>query len=500
MRTQHTQIEPSSRNPASPQVHLPVNDCWHRAQAWTSGRRHGWRNSRRRGLASLLSMLYLVLMSTLAVGFYAATSMSAQIARNERMLSQAESAADGGMQFIRYQLGQMTIPANVQPTGLMDAVALALAPQLNGSPNMNGHTVQNTGGIIYIPAVNDWTVVDSAVGTKFRAEISQSGQFVVVTVDGASASGSVMKAIQLQYQKAPKAGAILDYGVATEGTLATGGATLIQGQTDPTKGSVLSADMTSSTPISIGGRGITGDASVVNPSATISGAPIGGTSDPIKILQHEHVGVPAPTFPTVDTSVFTQYATTPYDGSGTCNNCYVPAGMNPTFSGGNTINGVLYIQAPNHVSFQGNTTINGVIVTDTGTGSKPFDAAANTISIAGNVTATPIEQLSPSNPAYNASLVKLTGSFLLAPNFNVSITGDFGSVSGSMVGGELNMTGNATGVVQGSVITIQDVPMTLNGHASITISSTGTSNYPTGMSFGNAYTPLPGTYIEVTPW
>lgn len=499
MRTQYTQIEPSSRIPASPQAHLPVNGCRHRPQAWTSGPRHGRRNSRRRGLASLMSMMYLVLMSTLAVGFYAATSMSAQIARNERMLSQAESAADGGMQFIRYQLGQMTIPANTTPSGLMDAVALALAPQLNGSPNMNGHTVQNTGGIIYIPAVNDWTMVDPAVGTKFRAEISQSGQFVVVTVDGASASGSVMKAIQLQYQKAPKAGAILDYGVATEGTLATGGATLIQGQTDPTKGSVLSANMTSSTPISIGGRGITGDASVVNPSATISGSPIGGTSNPVTILQHEHIGVPAPTFPTVDTSVFTQYATTPYDGSGTCNNCYVPPNTNPSFSGGGTINGVMYIQAPNQVSFRGNTTINGVIVSDTGTGSAPF-SVSNTISIAGNVTATPIEQLSPSNPAYNANLVKLTGSFMLTPNFNVSITGNFGSVSGSIVAGEINMTGNATGIVQGSVITMQDVPMTLNGHASITISSTGTSNYPSGMSFGNAYTPLPGTYIEVTPW
>ena len=57
------------------------------------------------------------------------------------------------------------------------------------------------------------------------------------------------------------------------------------------------------------------------------------------MLQHEHIGVPAPTFPSIDTSVFTGYATTAYSGSGNCNNCYIPAGMNPKFTNGQ-INGV----------------------------------------------------------------------------------------------------------------------------------------------------------------
>ena len=71
---------------------------------------------------------------------------------------------------------------------------------------------------------------------------------------------------------------------------------------------------------------------------------------------------------------------------------------------------------------------------------------------------------------------------------------------GSIVAGSVSMTGNAGGTVDGSVIGMTDNPLTLNGHSSITISSTGTTNYPSGMSFGNSYTPLPGTYIEVTPW
>src|SRR5689334_3030527 len=90
------------------------------------------RGAMRRGIASVLAMLYLVLFSTLAVGFYVAATMAAQIASNERALNQAQAACDGGMQFMRYQLGAMTIP-NVPPSALMDTVAAALAAQLNGT-------------------------------------------------------------------------------------------------------------------------------------------------------------------------------------------------------------------------------------------------------------------------------------------------------------------------------------------------------------------------------
>lgn len=437
----------------------------------------------------MLAMLYLVLMATLAVGFAAATQMSAQISKNERSMNQARGAADGGTQFVRYQLGQMSIPATVPTSGLMAAVAQALGQQLNGTPNMNGHTVQNSNGIIYLPSATDWTNLDS--GTRFRAQITQSGQFLVVTTIGAGATTTTAKAILLQYQKAPKAGAILDYGVATKGTVTTGGSTLIQGETDPTKGSVFSADMSSSTPVSIGGQGVTGDVSVVNPNAMVAGGPIGGTSDPVQIQNHIHKGVPSPVFPTVDISVFTVYATNKYTGGNTLTNCYIPPNTNPKFTGGATINGVLWVQAPNVVSFSGNCTINGVIVCDS---SGPFDPTHNVLSFAGNVSVTPVQNLDPN---VYGGLTKLTGSFMLAPAFNVSMTGDFGTIGGSMVVGQLSMTGNAHGTVEGSIIGMTDNPLTLNGHASITISSTGTTNFPSGMSFGDDYTPLPGTYLEV---
>ena len=456
------------------------------------------RAMRRRGLASVLAMLYMVLISTLAIGFYVATTISAQIAKNERGLSRAQAAADGGMQFVRYQLGAITIDPAVPANQYLSTVASQMDTLIGGTSNMNGQRVQVTNGAIYIPSATGWTTVDGNLGTQFRVTITQSGTNLLATSVGSGSGISVGRAIQVQFQKAPKAGAILDYGVASRGAVSTGGASYIQGATDPTKGSVLSADTTDATPIVIGGKAVSGDLSVVNPAATISvssGSSVGGTSDPVQILAHEHKGVPAPTFPWIDPSPFTAFAVNKYVGGNTLTNVYIPPNTNPKFTGGATINGVLWVQQPNVVTFKGNATINGVIVTDV---TNNFNATNNQVNFGGTVSATPIQNLPTSNPAYDPNLVKLTGSFLLAPDFAVSFTGNFGSIGGSIVAGQVSMTGNATGSVAGSIIGMQNVPMTVNGSADIIISSQGTSQYPTGINFGNNFTPLPGTYLEVT--
>jgi Tfp pilus assembly protein PilX len=469
--------------------------------------RRARRATDRRGLSSVLAMLYLVLFSTLAVGFYAGTVISGQISRNERCTSQSQAASDSGMQFIRYQLGSITIAPTVPQDQYLNTVCSALATQLNGTSNMNGHSVvvssDGTQSCIFIPSATDYMTVDSSMGTKFKAKITQSGAFLVVAVDGGGASGVLARAVQAKYQKAPKAGMILNYGVATKGTVSTGGSTIIQGLTDDTKGSVLSTDMTSPTPVTIGGSGITGDVSVVNPAATVSGGPIGKTSDPVLMQTHIHKGVPLPTFPTIDSSAFQDFAKTNINtvSGSPYTNVYIPPNTNFRFKAGDVINGVLWVQSPNVITFRGSSTINGVIVTDVNTDpTKAFNPAANQISFAGNVTATPLQSLPTSNPAYDSKLVALTGSFLLAPDYQVSFTGNFGTVNGSIVAGQVSMSGNAGGTVAGSLIGMQDVGMTLSGNASITIASTGTSQYPTGINFGNNFTPLPGTYVEVTPW
>ncbi len=460
-------------------------------------------NARRRGLASVLAMLFLVLFSTLAVGFYAATTLSAQVAKNERTLTTAQSAAESGMEFMRYQLGIITVPPGTPSNQLLTTVYGLLAANLNGTSNMGTDVVTmandaNGNPTIYVPGnTSHFISIDSNTAAKFQGTIAQSGDKLVVTVTGMGKDGTITRGVQLSYQKAARASAIFNYGVASKGKITTGGASYILGNPDPAMGSVLSTDMADSVPVAIGGKQVSGDISITNPSGSVSysGASIGGTSDPTKIPQHIHIGVPAPTFPTVDSSVYTNAVTmSAYAGGKSLSNMYIPPNTNPSFAGNTTIQGVLWIQSPNVVSFNGNVTITGVIVVDNNT---TFNATTNQINFGGSVRASGVQNL-PNTAAY-ANLRSLTGAFLLAPGYAISFKGDFGSVAGSIIASQISMTGNATGTVQGSVIGVDNQPLTLNGSADITIASTGTSNYPAGVSFGSYYTPLPDTYVEIEP-
>jgi len=461
-------------------------------------------NVRRRGLASVLAMLFLVLFSTLAVGFYAATTLSAQVAKNERSLTTAQSAAESGMEFMRYQLGIITVPPGTPSNQLLTTVYGLLSTNLNGTYNMGTDVVTmandaNGNPTIYVPGnTSHFISIDSTSGSRFQGTIAQSGDKLVVTVVGMGSDGSISRGVQLSYQKAARASAIFNYGVASKGKITTGGASYILGNPDPAMGSVLSTDMTDAIPVAIGGKQVSGDISITNPSGSVSysGASIGGTSDPTQIPNHIHIGVQPPTFPTIDSSVYTNAVTmsafTP--GARTLSNVYIPPNTNPSFAANTIIQGVLWVQSPNKVSFGGNLTVTGVIVVDNNT---TFNAATNQINFTGSVRASGVQNL-PNNSTY-ANLRSLTGAFILAPGYALNFSGDFGSVAGSVIASQISMTGNATGTVQGSVIGVDNQPLTLNGSADITIASTGTSNYPAGVSFGSYYTPLPDTYVEIEP-
>jgi cytoskeletal protein CcmA (bactofilin family) len=461
---------------------------------------HQTHSPRRRGFASVIAMLYVVLFSVLALGFFAAMTMSAQVARNQRNVEDAMLPLDSGMQFMRYQFSLLNISASTPTSSLLSTVETQLAQNLNGQSNMNGDVVALNNGTINIPGnTSHYISLDPNLPKAFRADITQSGTFLVMKVTAFGADSTVTRAAQIQYTTAPRASAIFDYGVAAKGPIAMSGNVKIQGATNPAMGSVLSATV-SSNPLSITGNGsISGDFSYTNSGGTPTygtGTIAGYTSTNLNFLQHVHSGVTAPPFPSIDTSAYAQYATSTFSG-GTSNvtltNAIIPPNTNPSFSGNSVIQGVLYVQSPNKVSFSGNLTITGcIVVANNPTGS------ANTLNFSGNVHAASISTL-PANSTFPAGERALTGAFLLAPDFAVTFSGNFGTIGGSMIADSFNFSGNAGGTVNGSVVALKDTSLVLSGNSDIIIASTGTTNYPTGVSFGNDYVPVPGSYLELLP-
>jgi len=440
-------------------------------------------------------MLYLVLFATLAVGFYAATTINTQIARNEKGLQQAQVAADGGMQFIRYQISKSSF-ALAKPAKQMDVVAAQLGQQLNGTANMNGYTVQNSGGTIYIPAPNQWITIDPTTGARFRAVLTQSGNNLVVTVTGAGTNTTLKRAVQLQFQQNALTGSIFSYGVASKSPITLGGNAAINGATSAGQGSVLIATAASSGLTLSGSPSISGDYSYTNPNLVNSfgsGSIAGYTSASSSFGQHVHSGVAMPNFPYVDPTVYSQYAVNPYvPGSTLLANVTLPPGTY-TLSNVN-IQGVLYVQSPCNLTIGGKSIIQGVIVTD----ANPTvgNLTTNVISLSGQVAVKPIGTLPATFPAGELSL---TNAFLLAPYYTVNMSGQFGTINGSIIASQMSMSGNASATVQGSIINIADSSMSLSGNAAITIVGNGASSAPAGINYGCNYTVQQGSYLEVTP-
>src|SRR5687768_11871580 len=66
----------------------------------------------RRGITSLFAMLYMLIFSALAIGFYSAVTMAVQVAHNDERSHGAQMAAESGMQFMKYHLGRVKFPSN----------------------------------------------------------------------------------------------------------------------------------------------------------------------------------------------------------------------------------------------------------------------------------------------------------------------------------------------------------------------------------------------------
>jgi hypothetical protein len=170
----------------------------------------------------MLAMLFLVLFTTLALGFYVSVSMSVQVSHNDVQGTRAMAAAESGMTFCRYHLEAMNLPygtrvaAGATPGNLIDNVAASLGYLMNGSTNMGppANTVRVTAGTrqIHLPSETGWVALDGGGTTRFRAVVEQPDPEkwdLVVTVYGAaSATGAAgvprtVRAIRMTYDRAP---------------------------------------------------------------------------------------------------------------------------------------------------------------------------------------------------------------------------------------------------------------------------------------------------------
>lgn len=459
--------------------------------------------SRHRGISSILAMIFLTLFAALAIGFYASTSTAVQVAYNDQHGTVALTAADSGMDFMRYQLAHVHIPPGTAPSQVVDELYNDLQRHINLTGNLRGMSIGKSGNTINIPASTDqYIYLDSAGTTAFRATITDWAGEIVVKVTGRYATPAMLatgspsvRAITMDYTRRTLPTSTFNYAVASKGSVVVSKGSITA--VDPANNAIatiMSASPTAGS-ITMSGGTVGGDLNIVSGgSAAVSGGTVAGVSN-TSLIQQDHVHtVSDPEFPTVDTSVYRQYATNLYqNGVKVQQNIRVPANTDPKFNANDTVQGIIYIESPNRVIFNGNFKLQGFIVFE-----NANDSTSNSLTFKGNVTQSPL----PSSPAFD-NLRATTGVAILAPTASVYMTGSTDSfVKGSMIVGSFDFRGSADiQIDQGTLMTLNDGAnsATFSGKT-VKFTATGADNMPTqGLSFSTYYVPKASSYQEIMP-
>jgi hypothetical protein len=465
----------------------------------------------RRGAACVLAMTFLVLLSTLSLGFYASTTMSSQIASNEDRLFTARLSAESGMEFMRYQLGSITLPAATPPSAAFDELYSQLKDRLGGTMNMGSQTVGLAPGKISVPDGDANYIQVHSDGREFRADITSLGDNRVrMKVTGRARAGTLRWANQMDYQIGYKPSKVFDYGLASRGAVTMDSNARLYGTGDSSLGNVLISNTSIDNLLTLNSNSsISGGVAFTNPDATLQvlgTSTIAGSNDPAVYGPYVTKGEPPQDFPEVITAAFKPYAGNALYGGTTITvpgqtydtfdmrNVLVKANTNPTFTGGIKVEGVIYIETPNNVRFDSNVIVRGVIaVQDNPTGST----SSNSIRFDSSVKLEGLDKL-PASAYFPPELRAMNGSLILAPKFNVHFNSNFGAAGGSIVAGKMYFDSNAVGTLKGALISLEDAPIVFNGNAAIGIESRAALP-AAGLSFKQRFLPQSETYREVVP-
>jgi Tfp pilus assembly protein PilX len=434
----------------------------------------------RRGAALIIALFLITLLSSLGFAMLTMASTNVQIADNQRQSNRTLETAESGLDVLRHWFNDLTVSSQD-----LASVATALNARLTnaGVTNISATLLNPT--TLSIASVT----LDPQTNQSFSAVISQiDTETLQLSVTGTN--GNLFRHVNVNVGFALEPSGIFDFGVATRGPLSLTGNAQITGVNSSTEANTYiespyddeALDMT-------GNAQIAGDVSIANADAyvdLIGNASIGGETGQSAIDNHVTFGASSVGFPTPNPTQFQQYATNTVDssvstsGNVSFENIRIAAGTNPTFSGNVTINGMVYVESPNLVTFSGNTTITGMIVAE-GDLNAPHSQAQ--LQFAGNLICQDVSQL-PQSSQFDG-LRDMTGTFLLAPGFDLNFSGNFNTINGAVAASGISFTGNARGTFTNSIINYSENPMTISGNSNISIDRSNSVSNPSGFDGGD---------------
>lgn len=432
------------------------------------------------GAVLILSMIFVMIFSALAISMATLSQTNVQIAQNQCETDGARACAESGLEVIRFWLSRASIPGTTASNEKFNQIVASIQNDLSDA-SISNLTISQDGSTISIPNVT----LNSETAQSFSATISQIDDDTI-QVDVIGTCGSTTRTIRTHYLFGNRTNTVFDFGVASRGPLSLSGNIDLVGANISVESNAYIESEDSILALSITGNSqIAGNVKIVNPIATVDfqggQAGVGGETGQDAIDNYVEIGVPPTEFPEPVPSVFESYATNIVDANTdtsvdvTLENIRIAAGTNPSFSGQTTLKGIVFIETPNVVTFTGNASLTAIVV---GNGDWTDDSGTNQISFLGDVESLPVSELP--DEAQFEGLHDQTGTFIMAPGFHVSFGGSFSSLSGAIAGNGIDFYGNAGGTINGSIINYSNETVSLSGNSDLNFNRTGINGKPVG--------------------
>ena len=164
---------------------------------------------RRTGAVLIISMVFVVMFSALAVGMATLSGNNVQLASNHHDLNAALSAAQSGQEVMRYWLSRVLISSSTPQDDYFSGIVAAVQDDLDDN-SITTVAVQQDGSI---PTV----MLDSTSGVSFDSLITiDSSQPAVLQVSVTGRSGPASLTITTAYNIQPYEFPIFKFGLATK--------------------------------------------------------------------------------------------------------------------------------------------------------------------------------------------------------------------------------------------------------------------------------------------
>ncbi len=435
----------------------------------------------RRGSALVLSILFVAVLSAMAVAMATVSGANVQVAHNQSQSGRALASAHSGLEVLRYYLQDVSIPIG-SPSNRLAAITQELQ---NTLADMENISVSYDAGTLTMTLES--VTLDPEAGQSFAAAITyakdanDAWDYDVLNVTITGNGGQAIKRVGVHYNCEEIGSPIFDYGIATRGPLRTQGNVDIETFNEMFAADIYIESLNSNVALEmIGKSSIAGKVTIGNSIANFlianSSSILGEKGDAAGA--HVKVAEQLLDFPVPDPSVFAAYSLTPYDSNmgDTLTNIEILPDTNPSFAGGTTISGILYVHQPNIVTFRGNATITGIIAAE---GSLDNPSELNHLDFNGTVTSYDTSNLSEED---FGALTKETGTFIVAPGFSVSFGGNSSMINGVIAASGVEFYGNAGGTINGSIINYSDVQMDLQGNTDLMFNRSGRDKVPAGFA------------------